>query len=330
MNDPLPAGPILARPPQGAIPRRMRRWRPAVVLGAGASFVAAAALVGPAAFGAAPVWATLAAMALYLTAHLLRAARLAIVASALLGVSARTTGLLHFATAPFVMLVPLKLGEGVRLHQLWVAGRRAPGAVIALLIDRTLDAVMLLALLISLSLSGQSLDGGAATVLWLTGAAAAAAGVAFVIGPRACASLQRYVVVHHRRRTSLRGLPFIDTLRRSLTEGAALLRKQGAALLVISVLIWGMELAAAALFATWALTPELRDAGVLLVTRTTQEWRAATGAGVDPALAASAAASLLVLLAVWPVALYVYISRLDAEPLRRTRASDLPEGADGP
>ncbi len=310
--------------------RGRTRWlAPLLALLALAAFGLAASILGEVAFAALPVWMTLAAMALYLLAHVLRALRLGIIAGPLLGASVRTTAALHFVCAPLVTLIPMKLGELVRLHQLWLIGRRLSGAVIALLIDRMLDATMLLGLLGWFALIGHPAIDQAHMVLVLTAAAVGLAGLVLVLGPSMLASLQRYVLIHHQSPALLRGLPMIDLLRRGADEGRVLVRRQGAPLLVISASIWMLELAAAAIFTTAVMDPGLRNPGLLLLARATQEWLIATSAGVDPAFAASAASGILVLLAVWPAAIWIYIRRIGAEPQRLRRPPNLPEAHHG-
>lgn len=300
-----------------------------MVLLALAAFGLAVSILGDAAFAVLPGWLTGLAMALYLLAHVLRALRLGIIAGPLLGASVRTTAALHFVCAPLVTVIPMKLGELVRLQQLWLIGRRLSGAVIALLIDRMLDAMMLLGLLGWFALTSHPVVSDSAAVIQLTTLAVGLAGVVLVLGPRMLASLQRYVLIHHQSPALLKALPMIDLLRRGADEGRVLVRRQGAPLLVISASIWMLELAAAAIFTSVALDPALRNPGLLLLARATQEWLIATGQGVDPAYAASAASGILVLFAVWPLAIWIYVRRIGAEPQRLRQSSNPTEARHG-
>ena len=179
---------------------------------------------------------------------------------------------------------------------------------------------MLAVLILWIFATGRTLEGGVFSIQALTTVGVLIALVILVIGPRAVSGLQRYMVVNHRHSASLRLLGTIDVIRRTISQGGALLRQHGAALFVLSLLIWALELAAAALFALHVAAPALASADVLLLTRAAQEWRLLFGGAGDPALVASAAAGLLVLLAVWVPAVYLYLPRLAAEPLRRVRA----------
>lgn len=304
------------RPGRKALAPLSRRLRPYAVALAIAALVAGVVLVGRAAVAVLSPLEIATVAVLFLAAHALRAVRLAIVAGLLLGVSARTAALLHFATAPAVLLVPLKLGEALRLHQLWVASGRLAEAAITVVVDRVMDAIMLLLLVTWLAFSASGLA-GVGTLIMLTGAAVAIAAVVLLLGPPTLRSLQAYVIVHHRRGLALRGLKWIDLGRRVTERGGFVLRRQGAPLLLLSAAIWTLELTAAGLVAVHTLEPGLQEAARFLLTRVTEEWRLAIGANVDPALAASAATGLLVLLAAWPLALSEYMRRLKGEPLRR-------------
>lgn len=107
--------------------RQTRLIGAAMVLLALAALGLAVSILGDAAFAVLPGWLTGLAMALYLLAHVLRALRLGIIAGPLLGASVRTTAALHFVCAPLVTVIPMKIGELVRLQQLWLIGRRLSG-----------------------------------------------------------------------------------------------------------------------------------------------------------------------------------------------------------
>lgn len=261
-------------------------------------------------------------MLLYLAAHILRAVRLAIIATPLLGISGRTAMLLHFSAAPIVTLVPLKFGELFRLQQLWIAGRSLPSAVISLLLDRLLDAAMLLLLLTWLVFTNAA-GGTGAFIAVLNTAAILTAIIVLFLGPQILGSLQRYIVINHNTRTILKLLPIVNLLRRGTEQGSGLLRRQGGTLVILSAVIWMLEIGAVALFATHAASPEMQNSAHMLLIRVTQEWQIATSIGSDPALAASAASSLLTLLVIWPLVLHIYIKRLASEPLRRRDESYL-------
>ncbi|MEM1344455.1 MAG: hypothetical protein AAGI34_07715 [Pseudomonadota bacterium] len=299
-------------------PPRWRRqhWQAPVVLGVGSALaLTAIAFAASRVLAIAPLWQIGLAMALYLAAHALRALRLAVLASVMLGISVRSAVLMHFVTAPAVLLVPFKLGELARLQQLWLTGKHFSGALVVLIIERALDAVMLMVLILWLLRAGDA--AAASTLLLLIQGALLAGLVLFLVGPRLIAGLQRYIVVNHMHPASLRVLPHIDVIRRNVAAGGGLLRVHGAVLVLSTVLIWTLELLAIRQFAEYAADPALQSADALLLGRITEEWRLLFGQVLDPALIASSAVNILVLALIWLPAALVYLPRMRAEPRRR-------------
>jgi len=305
--------------------RSLTRARWLIVWTAVAAFAAGALLLAPRTLQAADARVALAAGAIYLAAHGLRAVRLAVLAGPLLGITARTAGLLHLVTAPLALLAPLKLGELFRLQQLAVTSGQLANSVLVLLLDRMFDALFLVPIMVALAVAHAPGEIEPAT-LWLTATAAVLPLVAVVLGPGLLAALQDYVVIHHLDPRALRLLPVLDALRRVTEAGALTARRQGLQLALLSVLIWGAELAATWLLARF-VAGSTRDAGLLLTDRLVDLWGFLGGSGQDPALAASAAISLLALLLIWPIALLHYFRRVDFEPRRRRASAKAPGGA---
>jgi len=203
--------------------------------------------------------------AIYLGSHCVRAVRLAVMASRLLGISGRSSGLLHLVTSPSTMIIPFKLGEIFRLHQLWYLGRSFPGALIIILLERFFDGLMILVLLGIVYAYHGPLETGPLLLLAVTSLAVLAGLVVFVLGPGILRAIQHYVVLNHRNPKSLRHLGQLDGLRQITTRGADLFRAQGAVLLVLSLLIWGLEaLAATVLVFTYAGFAETSGIGTCL------------------------------------------------------------------
>ena len=246
----------------------------------------------------------LVASALYLLAHCLRAIRLAVVATSLTKLSGRFTLLLHFATAPLVMCFPFKMGELARLGAFCLAGVRLFDVVMIVLLDRLFDAVMLGVLLVTTGTGYDSAASGEVIVQWMIMGVALAAGLGFLVAPRTLVSLQRYILLNHSTRGTLRELWLVDLFRRGTTKGQLLLRNQGMMLLMVSAMIWILELAATSLFMPLASPNRFQDVTALLMAHLNWGGLAAFSSPIDPALAASAASSLIALLVVWPIALY--------------------------
>lgn len=158
----------------------------------------------------------------YLGSHCVRALRLAVMASRLLGISVRSSALLHLVTAPGAMIIPFKLGELLRLHQLWYLGRSFPGGLIILLLERFFDGLMILVLLGIVYAYHGPLGQMPMLLLAVTSLAILAGLVVFVLGPEIFHALQHYVVLNHRNPKSLRYLGQLDSLRQITTRGADL------------------------------------------------------------------------------------------------------------
>lgn len=303
---------------------RVILWRGRFIATAGAMLclVAGIIYIGPALL-AAPFSAAVMSMLACLLAHCFRAMRLSIVAGALLKIPARTTFLLHFATAPFAIIPPFKTGEIARLYNLWLVSQKLSESIVTVVLDRLFDAIMLIFVLGWLVVDGHivsSMNGVAHSIQGMIIAVTITAGICFLIGPRALSGLQRYLVIHHTGRDALVSLRFIDILRKGTADGERLLRWQGAVLMMLTVLIWGLELLAADLLTHLAILRDFHNAGMLLISRAAQEWHAAVSADIDPALAVSAAGNILAILVVWPFAVLGYLNRIIAPGSRGGRA----------
>ena len=216
--------------------KRTDAARTAFVAGA-AVFVVIATLALLPLTGPLPLVSALAAGLLYLVSHLLRAFRLAILSVEMLGVSGRTTVLMHFATAPISLALPLKLGELTRLYELWRLSGTLVYSVVVLLVDRMYDSLFLVPLLAILLLQN---DASPALIV-LTCVAAFVPLAVIVVGPRLMTEVQRYVVAHHNDAGTLGTLRGIDAVRRVVTHAARVARQQAPTLVVLSLLIWLLE-----------------------------------------------------------------------------------------
>ncbi|WP_269584222.1 lysylphosphatidylglycerol synthase domain-containing protein [Roseibium sp. Sym1] len=259
-----------------------------------------------------PLIALALAGVVYLASHCVRAVRLAVMASRLLGISARSSALLHMVTASSAMIIPFKLGEVLRLHQLWYLGRSFAGALIIILLERFFDGLMILILLGVVYAYHGPLGLGPMLLLAVTSLAVLAGLVVFVLGPGILRAVQQYVVLNHRNPKSLRHLGQLDGLRQVTTRGADLFRAQGAVLLVMSLVIWGLEaLAATVLAFTYAGFTE--TSGIVVLAE--RVFEGPVGA-LQGAVGAWSSLCLLSLALAWPVAMWIYLPRVKNEPLR--------------
>lgn len=293
----------------------MTIWRVTIVLVsmvvAGATIITLAPYAAPT-----PVLAAIGAGLIYIFSHVLRAARLAVLSMSMLGLSGRTAALMHFATAPVSLVLPFKLGEIVRLYELWKMSGTAVYAIIVLLIDRMYDSLFLVPVLVFLVMQGNA----SPLLVAFSLLAAVVPLTVVVIGPKLLTEVQRYVVASHTNPRTIDVLRQIDSARLLVIRAADVSRRRAPELCVISLLIWLCELAVCLILVNVfsSLATATDSALDLLGGRLVASWWT-IGADtlVQPALAITTIAILLP----WPLALALYLVRRRKEPRRdSTRA----------
>lgn len=269
-------------------------------------------------------WAVLpflvAAAILYLIAHAMRAARLAVIAMPMLGLSFRTAFLLHLFVAPWSLIMPFKLDEVIRFYQLQRTGKSWSRAVIALLIDRSMDGLVLLTLVLTLLLSGRP---GNMMLLGLSGFVLTIILIMLFTLPILLETVQSYIFQHHYGIHALHLLKVLDYLRRLLTAGRATINRTALFLAIITFWIWIIELAAVAMvIACINPTVSIFDAIDLMLVRTDISWRILLLGDMS-----NQQATMLTLAFFWglvaafvPAAL-LYDRRRGSEPLRTLAAT---------
>jgi hypothetical protein len=247
---------------------------------------------------------------LYLASHLLRCVRLALLATPILGMSARTAMLIHLYTAPVALALPLKLGELFRIQQLGSVSKRLIATIVTVLVERSLDAACLLALCLLLVAAGGP---SSAKLLQLTVFLLFAGGAAVFIllaAPSGLRRVQRYIVLRHIEWRARIVLSTIDRLRELTELGSQSLSRNSATLLLISVLIWAIEIAAVSVLLPVGEESVLRGAAAA-VERVGSEWRWLFSAEeAEPVLRQASLLSFGVLVALWPLAAVLYERRL--------------------
>ena len=265
------------------------------------------------------VWPAALAAALYGMSHVLRAIRLALLAAPALGMHIRTIMLLHFHTAPVSFAVPFKLGELYRWQQLAWLSANPLGSLIILLLDRTLDAVILLAVLgVAIALGGQ-LPPYTAALSGVLALATALGLFAVLVVPGCLETLQAYILQHHSAPRARRALRIIDSTRLMTRNAHDRLRGNVVLLLFLSAAIWALESAMLVVLAQ-QLNQETRMFLISLLTMTLAPQTAAW-----PPMAVVSLYSLvclLTLLLIWPFATALYIMRI-GNPRRRGPARTL-------
>lgn len=286
--------------------------------------IAIAAMRTLAPFDALHSWTTLpflvAAATLYLLAHMMRAARLAVIAMPMLGLSFRTAFLLHLFVAPWSLIMPFKLDEAVRLYELRHTGKSWSRAMVTLLIDRSMDGLVLLTLGLTLLLSGRA---GNIMLLGLSGFVLTIILIMLFTLPILLEAVQSYIFQHHYGAHALRSLRVIDYLRRLLTAGRTTINRTALFLAIITFWIWIVELAAVAtVLAGIDPATSIFDVIDLMLARTDISWRILLLGDMSRQRAA-----ILTMTFVWglvaafvPAAL-LYGRRRGSEPLRTLAAT---------
>lgn len=285
-------------------------WRP-LAIGTVILILAGLFILRPALTGVPLVSAGLAGL-LYLSAHILRAIRLAMLSVEMIGVTARTAVALHFVSAPVSLFMPFKLGELIRLWGLWRVSGKNAFAIVVLLIDRMYDSLFLLPLLAAMFALALPIPLSLVVLTVLAGALPLAV---IVLGPKTLESVQRYVLANHNYARVDDVLRQIDSARRIVSDAASVTKKQALELSVISLLIWLSEFLFCLLLARGFLSA-LELLGGRLVT----SWWSTSGA--DPILGTALSIMTLMLLAPWPMMCVILLSRWKTDLQRiRLRAS---------
>ncbi len=253
-------------------------------------------------------WAVvLAAAVLYGVSHILRALRLALLAAPALGLPVRTIVLLHFHTAPVSFIVPFKLGELYRWQQLAWLSDNPIGSLVLLLLERTLDAVVLLIVLAIVIAVGGRLPPHTELLSGLLTFATILGLFAIFIAPGCLEAMQAYILRYHSAPRARRVLRIIDSTRIMTGSANERLRGNVIPLLFLSVAIWALESGMLLLLAE-RLNRETGGFLTSLLTMTLSP-QAAEG----PAVAITslyALVCLMTLLLVWPAATILYVMRI--------------------
>lgn len=247
---------------------------------------------------------------LYGVSHILRAVRLAVIAVPLLDLTLRKAIMLHLFVAPWSLVMPMKLDELVRLNELSVAGGSWPRSIMTLLIDRTMDAVLLLTMILLLP------AGGNTALAVMLGAALLVICATFMGLPIVLEVIQRHVFAHHYHARSAQVLRLTDSLRRLLIRGRTTIATTLPFLVLSSLCICALELFAAAVALRLTGTaPEALNTISLIVRRTNDSWRMIVfNQPVDSQVAVLTLAFLVPLLINW---LLVALPYLDSRTLSR-------------
>ena len=259
---------------------------------------------------AAPV--TIGGMAvLYLIAHCLRGVRLALLAASACDVSVRTTFLLHLFTAPTALILPFKLGEVFRLQQLMMITGKPVGALVVLLLDRALDAVVLLpAFLYIIATDEARVSGGALGLVALLSLVLICAGATFLAAPEALRAIQRYIFLRHARPRARRVLGWLSAIHAVLDRSVRSMRTNFAVLIALSLAIWSFEVAATFMLVGMEPAQSVVSATLTALERAMFDWPAAVGSTSSSSTVVFSTLGFMALLLPWPLVAALYVRRV--------------------
>lgn len=265
------------------------------------------------------VLACLAGGTAYVLSHAMRAVRLAVIAMPLLGISFRTTVLLHFFVAPWSLVMPLKLDELIRLNELRRAGRSLSRAIVTLMIDRSMDGIVLVAVSLLLMRFGYSRSGA---VIGMLGAGLLLIVLAFFTLPVLLEPVQRYIFMNHYRDEALYLLRAVSKARELLVVSRIAIGSAAPFLIVTTISIWVVEIGAVAILCKLVgLSPALLGSIEIAFRRANQGWHVLLGEPSGRDIAVLTVTFFFCLVVVWAVARMPYERRLSREP-RRPRLPD--------
>ena len=188
----------------------------------------------------------LAAPALYLSAHVLRAARLAVI----IGnerVGLRAIFHVHFLAAGVGLLLPFKLGEGYRVAEVARLLRAPIRAVLLVWSERVLDLIALALAALAGMWYRRSIFDNLAGGLLVTLAVIAGTFILFFVVPENIESLKLFIIRRYNTAWALRVLRALNAIHSVVAKAPALLSRRLITLITLTLLIWALEVAAIAL-----------------------------------------------------------------------------------
>ncbi len=260
------------------------------------------------------VWGLVLGGALYLVSHLIRAARISVISMPMLGVSLRTVFSLHFAVAPWSILLPFKLDELPRWNELWRVGRSPIRALLVCAIDRSMDGVILLLLATSIAVMGSQ----PVYFTILLGLGLSAIGASFFLLPVLLEAVQRHLFLYNFRNDAIRLLAVVDSLRKLLISAREAFSQALPFLIVTTMGIWIMEILAveAVLYFCFDQPAGLWSAVSVLIERAGGTWQVIWGSGGQGPVSVLTVLFLLVTVLAWVIAVPGYLARCTSEPRR--------------
>jgi len=188
-----------------------------------------------------PTGRILAAAALYAGSHALRLLRLALLVHRP-GLPTRRVALIHLYTSALGLLIPFKLNELIRIRELGVACGSWRTGLVAVWLERTLDAAVLAALLLLALLGDPGSAADLAPVLLAVGGFVALTLILAFVAPGNMRGLMLHLVRRPGGERSVQALRFLRGALTTLKDAPALVRGRLPTLVLLSIGVWIAEL----------------------------------------------------------------------------------------
>jgi hypothetical protein len=239
---------------------------------------------------------------------------LALLTASAFDVSARTTFLLHLFTAPVALILPFKLGELFRFQQLIMVTGRPIGALIVLLLDRVLDAVILLPVFLYILATEESRASASELgLVALLSLVLISAGAAFLAAPEASRTIQQYIFLRHRRRRARLVLGWLSAIGDVLDRSVRSLRANLAVLIALSLAIWSLEVGATVMLLGAETARTILGATLAVLERAMFDWPTSMSSSQSStATAGFPALGFIALMIPWPLVAVLYVRRVHA------------------
>ena len=242
----------LPGPRRHAVGERVAGAELALLWAAGGAMaaIAVAVLASPSWFDLPPITdqapRLLAAVALYLLSHVLRFLRLALLIHQP-SIRLRRVLQAHFLSSGLGVLLPFKLSELVRVREVGVVTGSLRTGVLAVWLERTLDAAVLILLV---GIAAATVPGSLELVVPLLVVLTVFAGLTVVliaVLPSNIRELMLHIVRRPSGERSVGVLRLLRTALATLQEAPAMLRGRVPTLVLLSALIWASEVAVVAI-----------------------------------------------------------------------------------
>jgi hypothetical protein len=181
-------------------------------------------------------------VSLYVSSHLVRVMRLAILAGDPT-VSLRHIGLVHLMTAAVGVIMPFKLGEAWRVIELGRLLRSMGHALMIVWMERAFDFAVIACIVLMAYAAEPSVLAAIRPLVLAATIFVIVTACVFTIFPGGLRTLSLFVLRRYDGTGAVRTLRFLQWLREGIDMGPRIVAGKLAPLLVLTLAIWGLELA---------------------------------------------------------------------------------------